>query len=782
MVVVSYPLRFRAITSLIIVMVVFGWVVSGGLEAKTGGVPAAATTALSAAGIPPPEEADEDRDTAHQEDAAAPAGTTEPSPAEPKQSPASAPTSGPTSRPAKGLTPRVELYLPSMSGLVDAARRSKSASLYQGLSGLFRMPEKETDEDFDFGAVLAILEHIAGWPDTSVAVTTYSQDRDGRARWALLVDWPLSEATERVTNLLALEATQRVVKDLQLTKQPDGGVRLELPDLVLAVLRESEGGTMIASSAELEPPREVFGRESDAAAGQKQKKTPALLYCRLNLGEEEESGGSSPFAMISGIKDIRYIVTLNAQGLWSERVSVRWNPLLGMALKAAFKKLKQPFDCPREAYVAAAFNAAFAEGVADSLAGLPEGTIGARAGGNMAFAAVPGTGFLPFPALYYQFRVDARGKIIESIREAIEKDTRQREEEDQPPAWQELEVEGQPVFWNNPAADGSFGLMPATYRTVIFFAADPTIPQDRTPTTAAAEENRAMLIIAQTPTWADDCVRHWQSLTLSQKSRVRIPDTNQAHWQARINWYKVFDLLHPYLSMAAGLSPEGTAPPRAEELKDVLRDAVVDLRIDYGGLQVRHVGPVPFGAVYVPVVTATSLESTADAGSEAAREQTACRHLRVLHHHAKLFKKDYGRWPATVAELDGYVDFSMHADLLKLQPREQGFAAGLVSMITVRPDRPVRGVEEGETKIDDTLYVIDWSPDAWRLRIRDGEFTNYQTIAIDAEGTLHRIPKAPAAAATERPPVADPEAGNSPESSPDEKKTPPPTDRRKKAA
>ena len=210
--VASYPLRFTTVGSLIIVIVLFASAAAGSPEARAGGQAAAATpAAFSPAFIPPPEEADKDEAATNQQDAAAQSKSEEPGEpkqTEPDRSPTSGPTSAPASQPAKGLTPRVELYIPSISGLVDAARRSKSASLYQALSGLWRIPEKETDEDFDFGAVLAILEHVAGWPDTSVTVTTYSQDRDGRARWALLVDWPLSETKSRVADLLALEATQ----------------------------------------------------------------------------------------------------------------------------------------------------------------------------------------------------------------------------------------------------------------------------------------------------------------------------------------------------------------------------------------------------------------------------------------------------------------------------------------------------------------------------------------------------------------------------------------------
>jgi len=278
------------------------------------------------------------------------------------------------------------------------------------------------------------------------------------------------------------------------------------------------------------------------------------------------------------------------------------------------------------------------------------------------------------------------------------------------------------------------GLMPATYRTVVFFDPPRTEKEGEPP----------RLIVAQTPMWADDAVRHWRQLTKSAKSRVAVPDSKNAHWQARISWYRVYDLTQPYLSLLAGLSDDSAPPPPAQELKGSLADSIVDIRIDYGGLQVSSNGPVPIGAAFVPIVTAASLSSTGDAFSEVERERVACRHLRVLYHHAKLFKKDYGRWPATVAELDGYVDFAMHAELLFLRPKKKGFASGLVSMVTGKKERPT--AEEEERKIDDSLYVIEWSPDDWKLRFRDGEFVNYRTIYIDADEKIHRVPKESAAA------------------------------------
>jgi len=645
-------------------------------------------------------------------------------------------------------TPQVEVYIPSVTALVDAAKRSKTAAFYKVVVGLIPPIEDETEEGLDIGAVATLLEEVSGWPDTSVIVTTYTQDREGRARWAIRIDWPIEEFRERLASLLKLEAAGKVLKDVELHQEDDEGWRIRLPDHVLAVLVASGDGTLIASTPELQPPETVFGLEApdggttsektsaSKKAVKKKKKKSSLIYCRLNLAGGDEDDGDSFFSTISGVKDIRYGASLRKNGLWSEKFIVRWNPALGMFLKTALKKLKKPFECPRESYVTAAFNASLGGGMADVLAGLEPGTIGTRASAEMAFSAVPGTGFLPFPDLFYQFNINSKERIIDAIREAIEEDAKEREEEDREMAWHEEEIDGGVVFWRDPSAGVSHGIMPVTYRPVIFF---------EEPCSDDASDS-LRLIIAQTTMWADDAVNNWQRLTKTRKSRVAIPGTKKAHWQARISWDRLYNLGHPYLSMLASLSQDATLPPTAEELGDALADAVINIRIEFAGVQARHTGPIPFGAAYVPLVTYTSLGDTADPSSEASRERIACRHLRVLYHHAELFQEDYGRWPATVAELDGYVDFATHKYLLWLRPQDRGFTADLVSLLTGKEE-----TEDDDEDIDDSLYVIEWSPDDWRLMFRDDEFKNYRTIYIDKEGEIHRVPKPDEAAATDGP-------------------------------
>ncbi len=636
----------------------------------------------------------------------------------------------------KKVVPQVEVYIPSVARLVEEIQRSRTAKLFQAMSALMPKPVDETGEGFDLQALITLLKKTTTWPDTSVSVFTYTQDREGRPRWMIRLDWPLDKLRRRVDEILKHDAAKKILKDFALKREEDGSYQIELPDTVIAVLRETEGGSLVASTADLKPPEKAFGQKPAGEDSTAKKKTKtSLIYCLLNLeaGSEEERGNSL-FSQISGVSDIRYAASVGKDGLWSERFNVRWNPLIGMALKAVFKKASESFDCPKEAFVVAAFHLGLTEGLADSIAGLPAGTIGSRADGEAAISVVPGSGFLPIPDLFYQFHARGREKIIKDIRKAMREDAKKRKEDDRPLAWHEEKIGDRVVFWRDPSADRPGGLSFMNFRTVLFF--------EKKKDDAGEDEKGNQLIVAQTSTWADDVVHRWDVLCGKQSLRMRMPSSEKVHWQAIIRWKTIYAMLSPYLTLIAGLSEEGGTAPSVEELGDALTDSTIDIRILYSGLDARHNGPLPLGAVYVPAVTAASLSETADPDSESQREQTACRNLRVLHHHATLFKKDYGRWPSTVAELDGYVDFASHPQLLSLRPKDGGFLGGFVSMFTTGKEKKAR--EEGDLDddaIDDSLYEIDWSTSDWKLKFRANEFTDYATIYIDTEGEIHRVPK-----------------------------------------
>ncbi len=739
---------FRRASSLLgaIAVILASGIIAGWLPSAAG--PAGPTTVpaspkkKTALGRPDGKERDERRASTK------PASTTQPKAdrrnaaarpdetAEPREASKESPTTSKATSTApteQAPKPEVEVFFPSLSKLRQAAGESRTADLYRELVRMLPAEPDDTGEGMDLAAIFDLIHRIGDWPDTSMVLVVFKQDREGRPRWAIRLDWPVRQLAEQVEELLDADASRQLLKEVRLNEAEDGSFRIELPDHLLAVLSAADGhGSLIASAADVKPPAIVFGQptQSEKADGsqdeQKKPKRPLLVYSRLNL-DTGESDGSSPFAALSGVRDICYGLSLGSDGLWSERVVVRWNLLVGTALKMAFRKTDKPFECPRKSYCAAAFNLAMGEGLADGLSGLTPGTIGNKAGSGAAIAIVPGSGFLPFPDVFYQFHTSKKDQIIQSIREAIEQDTKQRKAEDKPPAWREQQFGEEVIFWRDPTADRAANLMPVTYRTVLFF----DVP-------AEGESGRTRLVIAQASTRADQAVAHWRELMRGKRSRITLPDSTKAHWQGRINWSSAYALVQPYLCVLVSLAEDSLLPPTTEELAETLVDSVVDIRIEYGGLQIRHSGPIPIGAFYVPGIVAASLSSSASARSEAGREQIACRHLRVLHHHAKLFKKDYGRWPATVAELDGYVDFASHPHLLYLYQQDRSFVERFAAAFTTRKQAAGQ-IEDGE--IDDSLYRIDWAPDDWRLSFRDGEFKNYVTISIDMEGEIHRTPK-----------------------------------------
>lgn len=640
-----------------------------------------------------------------------------------------------SSEETKSNTPQVEVYVPSVTGLVDAYRRSRTAKVVDSFLGLIPSFEQESDEDFDFSAVIEILRRLADWPDTSLVLTTYPQDREGRARWAIRVDWPLADCVSRVEEMISGEKARKVLGEVSLRRQDDGSFRLELPDLELAVFRADGNGCLVVSNAELVPPKRVFGQK-DASSGDKTASSSSyLIYCRLNMEagkeDEEEQARGGLLGSLSVVSDLRYAGKLGPDGAWSERINLRWNPMLGLFIKSALKKVKQKFECPREAFAAGVLHLAMGEGMADMISGLPTGTMGARVEGEMAFSVLPGEGFFPIPDVYYQFPARRIDRIHEDIRAAIKKDNSERKDDDRPPAWFEEDVDGRTIFFHDSAADRHGGLSFSTSRTVIFFEE----PSD-------GEENKgpARLIVVSTSGWPDDAVKRWEAFRKSPASRRRVmPAGSNTHWQLNVNWKTIYELVRPYLSlMLAGTSSAERPMPSAEDIAANLSDSELNVKIEYAGVDVRHDGPLPIGAVYVPLITGASLTATSGGSSEAERERMACRNLRVLYHHAKLFRKDYGRWPATVAELDGYVDFASHPHLLDLPAKGEGFLTGFVSMFT--QDRKAQARDElDEGEIDETLYEIDWDEDAWQLRFRSGEFVKWATIYVDQEGEIHRV-------------------------------------------
>ncbi len=656
----------------------------------------------------------------------------------------SEPTDAPPADAKERLKPEVEVYLPSVVRLIDASACSRSAALYRAFAGMFKPPEKETDESFDYAALLTLLDQIREWPDTSISLSIYAQDAEGRPCWAVRLAWPLEELRRRLATLIANEATRKVVGELSLAphKEHKEVYELSLPDVVLAVITGDARGCEIRSTFDLKSQPTAFEAPpppSDGSNNSGEKSSPEskddsddrpLIQCLVS---------GSMIGGIPGLRDVRFEARVNARGLWDERWKLGWNPFVGLGAKALFGKVRRPFEFPRESLIAAAFNVESGRGMADAISGLRPGTLMEQVGDDLGFALLPGTGFLPAPDIFYIWNMRSIDKCVTAIRDLMEQDARKRREDDLPPAWIEEKVADRPIFWFNPAAERGSGISPINFRTVIFFE-----------TSNAEKGYEGRLIVAQTSTAAVDTVRHWNQLrsaaNVKENKPLKVPKTRNVHWQAIVHWRDLYALAQPWLSLMAGFTEGAELPPSVEELADALPDSVLDLRVEFAGLNARHVGPAPLGAAFVPAVASMALGKAADPTSEAAREQTACRNLRILHHHARLFHKDYGRWPATLSELDGYVDFQSHRYLLYLRPPNEGFLTGLSRLVRERQRakeqaEKKKSQDEGESGLDESLYVVRWSTDGWRLEIRPDEFKNWETIAIDADGTIHRVAK-----------------------------------------
>ena len=103
------------------------------------------------------------------------------------------------------------------------------------------------DEDITHRSQIdkGLIEQIGDWPDTSAVLTTYTMDRDGRSRWALRVDWPLVELRKRIDTLLALDAADKLLKDIKRLRGEYGRYKgafaeyVAFPEEALALSRQA---------------------------------------------------------------------------------------------------------------------------------------------------------------------------------------------------------------------------------------------------------------------------------------------------------------------------------------------------------------------------------------------------------------------------------------------------------------------------------------------------------------------------------------------------------------
>ncbi|HEY3245535.1 MAG TPA: hypothetical protein VGM03_19505 [Phycisphaerae bacterium] len=642
------------------------------------------------------------------------------------------------------VKPRLELHVGSVSRLISEFGRSHAGVFAEQLGRTFQEVSSLSSEGLAVESAAGLFEIVQTWPDTSIDFLTFSPDSRGRSRWAVRLDWPVSGLQTRMAALLRAEAAGKLFKGARLTARAAGGHELTIGDATIAyLLPAGDARSCLTSHPDLNLPATVFvGTEGDE---------PALLGCRLNFAGTEINSGAL-FSSFHFVTSIDYTARVGGAGDWIEEVQVQWPPLSGLGAKALLDKVKQTFFVPDEAFGALAISTPAIGGMLDGLAGLgpqmvPDesggfamvaaeagGVIARHAGADVCVSLIPGTGFIPMPDIAIQTRVKQPEKFLNEVREAARKINEEFRHRDQSPPWHEATIKERCVFWNEGSSGYGGGMMPVSFRPVVFTARE----------VDASGKDRDLLVLAWTSTSPQRFVTRWLELPRGDKRRF-LPSAEGTYGQAWLNWKTLYAWVHPYLNLALSAFVRDALLPRTREIAGNLTDGDLTLKVRYTGLNVAHRGPIPVGALLVPALAAIALDAGDAGGSDIARERVACQRLEVLYHHCQLFKRDTGRWPATLAELDGYVDFSGHPELLHLtlSPKRQ-WAQWLEGIQKRAEKKTEESEDESPVVLDEKLYVIEWRPERWTLGYAPGTLDHLEKLYIDQDGQIHRVEKTPA--------------------------------------
>lgn len=641
------------------------------------------------------------------------------------------------------LKPRFELHVPSVRTLCAEVKRSHCGFVVDQLAQMLVEAGSASAEGVDVTEAAAIIDRIKTWPDTPVDIVTFAPDTVGRLRWAIHVDWPLDDLRSRIQSVLEMEGAETLLMDVTLSPADDGAYKLSLPSSTLAwLVGDGETQSLIASHKDLEFPESPFTGGETPSDG-----APPVLACRLNLGQTEKDSGATFFSSFSAVTGVVYSGRVNPAGDWVETVNVEWPPVVGMGAKAFFDKVKPTFYVPDEAFGGLAVASMALPAMLAQMANLtvepdveagaftpPEpGPIAKRADDAVCFTVLPGTGFFPAPDVIAQTRIKSPDTLIEEIREATQKINEKHRNRDEPEPWQEAEVRGRAVFWSNEAGSYRGQMMPLSYRPVLFVTKE----------TDARGRRHDFLVVAMTSTTPEDLVRRWLDLPRPTDRRF-LPSEKRPHAEAWVNWKQLYRWLVPYLNVSLSSVAFGALLPNTDEIADNLTDASVTLHMSYGGLSIAHEGPMPAGVVAVPTLFSLATTEDRSGGSDLARERQASRQLQILYHHAKLFHKDQGRWPVEVAELDGYVDFAGHPELLKVRlSSKKRWGEWLKDLAGADEEAEDEREEDSddESDLDDSVYVIEWPAGSWRLGYAPGTFEHLKALYVDESGLIHRVEK-----------------------------------------
>ncbi len=659
----------------------------------------------------------------------------------------SAPASAPA--PAPDLRPRFELHVPSLRQLIHETRRSKAGFLLQAAGNVMTEAGPHTSEGIDLDQAFQLLRHMEDWPDTAIDLALYAPNREGRPRWAARIQWPAQDLRDRLATVLESESAQILLKDVAISTGPGEGYTISLPDLTLAyVLPAGKTASLLTTFEDVEFPDPAFVGTAETHEG-----GSPLLVCRLNLTQTEKDSGATFFSSISFVTDAVYAGRVDESGNWVESVHVHWPPITGLGAKSVFDKVKQTFFVPDEAFGSVVANSLLSSGILQQAAGLEgespfePGPVAEGVRSEVCLTVLPGTGFFPVPDVVFQARLRSSAEsFLKSVREAIEQENQRYRDREEEPPWHEETVDGRIVFSKVPGP-GMGGGMAFSMRTVLFLTTE----------TDAGGQQRNILVIGSTSTSPDGLVKRWLNFPRHQARRF-LPAESGTRGQAWVNWRQVYRHVVPYLNVTISSVTRSDLLPGADEVSTHLTDGMFTAQMQYAGMAIRHEGPIPAGTLVVPALAVVSLMEESG-GTDLARERDAARKLKVLHHHARLFRKDVGRWPAEVRELDGYVDFAGNPQLLRVEQSSRQAWRDFGRDLFGFGGRNERSDDEDEddvfSGIDDSIYVIEWGRESWRLGFAPGTFDHLEKLFIDENGEIHRVEKSADAA----PPGAEEKKG-----------------------
>ena len=625
------------------------------------------------------------------------------------------------------VKPRFQLHIPSVQELVGTAQRSTAGKITRHVQTMMDEFGSENGNGIDREVLAAVWSSLRDWPDTSLDLATFAADREGLPRWAFRVDMPIGQLHDRVIDIVESDDAESFFSGFEL-RIADGGFVAEVNGQPVAFVRScGTGRTTVASHADLELSEPFFAGVDGEG--------PVLMSAQLDWSATEKDSGATFLSKFNVVTTIDYTVRSHRDSHWVDELRVNWPPVAGMTLKALLGCTRQTFFVPDEALMAVSFNAIGVQAVLDASVGLTDGddtdtgVISSFGGSDTCLVVLPGRGFFPIPDVVTQCRISDRDEFEEAMTARIRKLNRTARKNDRFPSWKTVDVRGQRIFIHSGAMQTNGMVLPASMRSVLFV---------QTADDAKGRE-REFLVVAATSTNPEEFVEHWLDLPRPEDARF-LPTNSGSNAELWVHWQEVFDQIEPYVNLSlVALSTDAVLPAEfGEEIPHA--EAVAQLK--YEGLRISHQGPVPLAVVVLPSMLSASLQESA--GTDLARERLASRRLKVLYHHCRLFLRDTGRWPVEVAELEGYVDFAGHPELLELKasPRKR-WSSWLGKIAKSDKDGKKRDEEENDDElyanIDDSLYVVEWRDDVWTLGIAPDTLDHLNQLYIDQEGRLHRV-------------------------------------------